>query len=205
MTRPRMWSTSCFRLARPVEGGLSQRVQTLVYRLTATFDEPVRVEDDRRSDGQVHDRLGVAGVRPRTEREATPLLDELRTAVGVEHERRRMTCGRDAGHARLRVDDDVHKRREGRLDHLLGQAVEARHRRRRLHAVERERTQGVPQLRHRRGRLDALSHHVADDEPQAPVGEVERVEPVATDVELRRSGEIACGELHAFDARQRHR
>ena len=51
-------------------------------------------------------------------------------------------------------------------------------------------------------RLDALADHVADHEAELPVRELERVEPVAPDVELGAAGQVAGGELDAFDPRK---
>ncbi len=101
------------------------------------------------------------------------------------------------------VDDDVDHRRERRLHDLLGEAIESRERGRRLHPVERERAQPVPELPHGRGRLHALADDVAHDEAELAVLEPNRVEPVAADGDSGRAGQVASGELHALDPRQR--
>ena len=70
-----------------------------------------------------------------------------------------------------------------------------------LERVERERAHPVPELRHRRGRLDALPDDVADDEPEPAVGERQRVEPVAADVDRGRAGEVERGDAYALHRR----
>ena len=86
---------------------------------------------------------------------------------------------------------------------LLGEPIEPRDRRRRLHPVQRERPERVSELRHRRGCLDALADDVPDHEPELPVRQPDGVEPVAADVDAGGSRKVASGELNAFDARQR--
>jgi hypothetical protein len=91
------------------------------------------------------------------------------------------------------------------VEHLLGQPIEPRERRRRLHPVERESPERVPKLRHGRRRMDALADDVPDHEPEAPVAQRDRVEPVAPDVELGRPWQVTRGELHALHPREGRR
>src|SRR5947207_12014477 len=56
--------------------------------------------------------------------------------------------------------------------------------------------QGVAQLRHDRCCLKAPPRHVADDEPDAPVIDLEDVVPVPADLDAGATGYEARGELH---------
>ena len=113
-----------------------------------------------------------------------------------------MTGGRVPADPGVSVDDGVDDGRESRLHDLLGEAVEAGERGRRLHPVERERSQAVPELPHGRGRLHALADDVAHHEPELAVLQPDRIEPVAADGDPGRARKVAGGELHAFDAGQ---
>ena len=81
---------------------------------------------------------------------------------------------------------EIRERREGRVEHLVGEPVEPYEHGRRLQSVDREGADRVAQLRHARGCLDALPDDVADHESELPVGKLERVEPVAARRRARR-------------------
>ena len=103
------------------------------------------------------------------------------------------------------VEREVDHRREGRVGVLADEAVELRHALGRADLVERDRAHAVAELGHRRGRAHALADDVADDEAEAAVAQRDRVEPVAADVERRRAGQVAHGDLDALHRRQRLR
>jgi hypothetical protein len=72
-------------------------------------------------------------------------------------------------------------------------------------ALERVGAQRVADLAHRGRRLDPAPADVADHDPEAPAGELERVVPVAAGVVARVAGHIADDELVAGQLRERGR
>ena len=72
-------------------------------------------------------------------------------------------------------------------------------------ALERVGAQRVADLAHRRGGLHPAPADVADHDPEAPVGQLERVVPVAARVVARVAGDVADDELVAGQLRQRGR
>ena len=102
----------------------------------------------------------------------------------------------------VRIDDEVGERREGRLDRPLDELVEPGDNGVRVVVLEGERAERVPELAHHRRRLDTLADHVADDEGDAAVVEMDDVVPVAADVDTDRAGQVAGGEGDAADRRE---
>ena len=176
--------------------------QPLVDRSAATLDQAVRVEDDDAPRGQLEPCCRYVAAESGSKRQAARGLDQLHSPVGVRDDRRRMSRGREAARAGVRLERQVRERREGGVEHLVGETVEPDEHGRRLQAVDRECPDRVSQLRHARGCLDALADDVADHEAELPVGKLEHVEPVAPDIEVGAAGQVAGRELDAVDARK---
>ena len=104
--------------------------------------------------------------------------------------------------ARLRVEHGVDRRRERRVEPVAGKAVEPRERRRRLQPLDRDRAQRVSQLPHVRGGLHSLAHDVTHDETEPAVAQLDGVEPVSTDIDALRAGQVTRRDLHPRDTRQ---
>ena len=130
------------------------------------------------------------------------MLEEERRAVRALDERRRMARDDVADASLVRIDDEVGERREGRLDRPLDELVEPGDNGVRVVVLEGERAERVPELPHHRRRLDTLADHVADDEGDAAMLEVDDVVPVAADVHTDRAGQVAGGEGDAADRRE---
>ena len=82
------------------------------------------------------------------------------------------------------------------------QPIQSSHGLLRLAAVEDISAQGVSQLAHDRRGAYAPPGHIADDEVEPPVGEVDRVIPIAADVRAHTGREVAGRQLKASEARQ---
>ena len=108
-----------------------------------------------------------------------------------------MSSAREFGARAIRLDDDVEQR--GHLGAVLAfhERVETLDDLLRRAAVERVRLKRGAELSHQCGRPDAAAHHVAHREDDAPVAELEHVEPVAAHLHPRTGGQVSDRDLHA--------
>ena len=100
------------------------------------------------------------------------------------------------------VDDEVHERRECRVDHPLDELVEPRDDGVWIVVLEGERAEGVAKLAHHRGGLHAFADDVADDEPDRSVLELDDVVPVSADVDAHGAREVPGRQRYPADRRQ---
>ena len=125
-----------------------------------------------------------------------------RAPSGGDDDRREVSGGGERDHARVRVDLGVDERRELRGLDLLDERVEVADHRARAGAGDRQRAHRAAQLPHRRRRRQPASDHVADDHPDPPAVERERVVPVAADLELLARGLVERRDAEALVARR---
>ena len=86
---------------------------------------------------------------------------------------------------------------------LVARRSSLRERRGRLQPLDGDCAQRVSQLPHVRRSADSLPYDVTYDEPEPAVAQLEGVEPVSTDVDTLRAGQVARRYLDPGDARQR--
>ena len=141
--------------------------------MTASLDEPVRVENEDRADRQLDRLLTVFRLDPRAQREPSSRLEQLDSPVWVRDDGGRMTGAREPADARSRIQDDVGEGRERGIERILGESVEALENRTKASGA-RPRMRGLrsgaatcsqppehPSRRHRRPRVRASRRGVA--------------------------------------------
>ena len=179
---------------------LDEALDPLVDRPAAALDEPVRVEDDDASGGQLDDALAVLRAEACPEREPSAVLQHLDAPVRVRDDRRRMSGRREAEDARVAIDDRVYDGRERRLQRVARDPVEPRERRRRLEPLDGDRAESVSKLPHARRRVNALADDVSDDEPDAGRRGARRRRTSRPHGDLLGAGQVARRDLRRLPA-----
>ena len=186
--------------------GLDEAVDPLVDRAPTALDEPVRVEDDDAAGRQLDDALPVLRAEACPERKPAaappaPRRGRPGTRRPAADGRPTRSGGRPRRDRRSRTPPSrtMCPARRLRAGRACASAVGG------LSRSMRDRTERVSQLPHARRGVNALPDDVSDDEPDAALGELDGVEPVASDVDLLRTRQVARGDLRACQPRESHR
>ena len=155
-------------------------------RLTAAFHQAVGVE--HQGGARRHRRLRLRTFLPGAygQRPGPAVLQQFGSAVGADHDGRRVTGAGVAHQTGDRVEHATEDGGAGRARQQRGEPVQRHERPGRARVLQQQRAAGAAQLTHHRRGPQPVSHAVADHDADPPVRQLHGVVPVAADLERHR-------------------